>query len=67
VRVRILVLIIHHEKGMCHILLPSVACPYFIAICGLSGSTIFSHKWHNFLKKATEYNTCVLIFSTTFV
>jgi hypothetical protein len=38
-----------------------------MAICGLSGSTIFStvsHKWHDLKKKFTEWEMCVLIFST---
>ena len=47
--------------------------PYYIVICGLSGSTIFfpssSHKRHDFRKKKKLLNkkTCVLICSTTFV
>ena len=46
--------------------------PYYIVICGQSGSTIFStlcHKRHDFQKKKKiiEHKMCVLIFTTTFV
>ena len=44
--------------------------PYYIAICGLSGTTIFStlsRKRHNFREKCIEHKMCVLVFSTTFV
>jgi len=36
----------------------SLALPYFPTV---------SHKWHDFQKKFTELETCVLIFSTTSV
>ena len=42
-----------------------------MVICGLSGTTIFfstlSHKRHDFRKKGTEHNMCVLSFYTTFI
>jgi hypothetical protein len=53
--------VIQHAKRMRRIILPSVACPaapYFPTL---------SHKRHDFREKVTEYKTCVLIFSTTFV
>jgi hypothetical protein len=41
--------------------------PYYIAICGLSGSTKFfdtTYKRHNFRKRVIEYKLRVQIFST---
>ena len=50
-----------HAKSMRRIIFSSVACPaipYFSAL---------SHKRYNFRKKKKiEYQTCVLLFSTTF-
>ena len=50
---------------------PTAHAPYYIVICGLSGSTIFfstlSHKRHDFMEKVTEHKMRVLIFCTTFV
>ena len=43
--------------------------PYYIVICGLSGSAIFFtlyHKWRNFWKKGMEHKMRALIFSSTF-
>ena len=42
-------------------ILSSVAYP------ALQQFSILSHKRHDFRKNVTEYKTCVLIFSTTFV
>jgi hypothetical protein len=55
------ILDIQHTTHTRRIILSSVACPalpYF--------STV-SHKRHDFRKRVTEKETCVLIFSTTFI
>jgi hypothetical protein len=41
--------------------------PYCDVICGPSGSTTLSHKWHDFRKNIIEHKMCVLVFSTRFV
>ena len=55
------VLVIQHAMCMRRVILLPVACPavqYFPTL---------SHKRHDFRTKVTAHNTCVLIFSTTFV
>ena len=51
-------LVIQHAKRMRRVILPSVACP------ALPYFTTLSHKQHDFREKVTEYEMCVLVFST---
>jgi hypothetical protein len=56
----ILALVIQHENRI-------LSAQHYIAICGLSGFSIFftlSHKWHDFQNIVVEHKMCVLIFST---
>ena len=64
-------LVIQNAMRMRRIILSSVACPtlpylpHYIAICGLSNSTIFttlSHNWHDFRKKKLMKIKCVFWF-----
>jgi hypothetical protein len=57
----ILASVIQHAKRI-------FSAQHYIAICDLSGCTIFSklsHKRHDFRKTIIEHKMCILIFSTT--
>jgi len=55
------ILVIQHRKHMHRSKLLSVASLY------LPNVSTLSHKRHDFRVEASEYNTCVLIFSAIFV
>jgi hypothetical protein len=54
-------IVIQHAKRMPLIILSSMTCPAVPYFCTLS------HKRHDCWKEVTEYETCAVIFSTTFV
>ena len=75
-RIRVTIVVekqsVRYSVCVCNVSYPACKAhaPYYVVICGLSGSTIFSHIINDTIfeggkRKVIEHEVCVLIFSTT--